>query len=188
MYLFGDTETTGLNATAEIAQFACLLFDEQRKLVGQFKALIKPDGWVMPPETAAFHGITQEICEKYGLDIRGVLALFHGWCAKAETLIFHNSQYDVGRLQHTMKRTGAPLAMPRVQCTMRLATDIICLPPTDKMIAAGRHGYKAPNLKEAHKFFTGEDFDGAHDALADVWACARVFWAIQDRQKAGVAV
>lgn len=133
MYLVADTETTGLRADAEIAQFACLLFDENRKIVGQLKALIKPDGWVMPPETAAFHGITQDICEKYGLDIRGVFSLFHSWCAKANTLVFHNSTYDVGRLQYTMQRTGA------------------------------------------------------HDALADVLACARVFWAIQDRQKDEVA-
>lgn len=187
MYLVADTETTGLTATAEIAQIAFLLFDKDRKLVGQFKSLIKPDGWVMPEETAKFHGITQDICEKYGLDIRGVMSVFQGFCAKADVLIFHNQQYDVGRLQYTMKRTGAPLAMPRVECTMKMATDICQLPPTAKMAAAGHGGFKAPNLKEAHRFFTGEDFDGAHDALADVWACARVYWAIQDRQKTEVA-
>lgn len=182
MYLVCDTETCGLKADAAIAQIAFLLFDKDRKVVGQFKSLIKPDGWVMPPETAAFHGITQEICEKYGMDIRGVLSVFNGFCARADMLIFHNSQYDVGRLQYTMQKIGFPLAMPRVSCTMKLLTDFIKLPPTEKMVAAGRGGYKAPNLKEAHKFCTGEDFDGAHDALADVQACAKVWWWLLDHQ------
>jgi len=182
MYVVADTETTGLRADAEIAQIAFLLFDKDRKVMGQFKSLIKPDGWVMPPETAAFHGITQEMCEKYGLDVRGVLSVFNGFCARADVLVFHNSQYDVGRLQYTMGRTGFPLAMPRVECTMKLTTDLVGLPPTEKMVAAGRTGNKPPSLKEAHEFFTGQGFDGAHDALADVWACARVYWAYLDRQ------
>lgn len=182
MYLFADTETTGLKADAEIAQFACLHFDKDRKLVGQFKAFIKPEGWVMPEETAKFHGITQEICEKYGINIRGVMSLFQAWCAQADFLVFHNSQYDVGRLQYTMQRHNVPLAMPhRIECTMKLTTDIVCCPPSEKMVAAGRTGHKPPSLKEAHKHFTGQDFDGAHDALADVWACARVYWAYLDR-------
>lgn len=183
MYLIADTETCGLKADAAIAQIAFLLFDKDRKVVGQFKSLIKPDGWVMPPETAAFHGITQEICEKYGMDIRGVLSVFNGFCARADVLIFHNSQYDVGRLQYTMNKIGFPLAMPRVECTMKLTQDIVCMPPSDKMIAAGRTGHKPPSLKEAHRFFTGEDFDGAHDALADVIACSKVYWAYLDRQQ-----
>lgn len=184
MYLFADTETSGLKADAEIAQIAFLLFDQQRKLVGQYKSLIKPAGWIMPEDTAKFHGITQEMCEKYGLDIRGVFSVFNGFCSKAEVLVFHNSQYDVGRLQYTMQKHNVPLAMPhRVECTMKLTQDIVCAPPTDKMVAAGRTGYKPPSLKEAHKHFTGQDFDGAHDALADVWACARVYWAYLDRQQ-----
>lgn len=187
MYLFADTETCGLKADSAIAQIAFLLFDEKRKLVGQYKSLIKPDGWVMPIETSDFHGITHEICEKYGLDIRGVMSVFKGFCSKANVLIFHNSQYDVGRLQYTMKTFNAPLEMPRVECTMKMSTDIVCLPPTEKMVSAGRTGHKPPSLKEAYKLFTGEYFDGAHDALADVWACAKVYWAINDHQKTEVA-
>lgn len=143
----------------------------------------------MPPETAAFHGITQEFCERFGLGIQSALALFSKWCEMADVLVFHNEAYDMGRLRHTQKVTGLPINFPaRIYCTMRESTDIVCLPPTDKMREKGMgHKHKPPSLKEAHLHFTGTDFDGAHDAMADVRAAAKVYFAIQDHLAQGKA-
>lgn len=183
MHLFFDTETTGLYDEAEIAQFAAILCDENRKIVGEFKAMVKPDGWTMPEETAAFHGITQERLEKYGIAVQGVFSLFNKWCEKADTLIAHNISYDVARMRYTAARLNLTLRMPEnVFCTLKSATDIIKLPATPKMIEKGMGDkYKPPNLKEAYAHFTGgQTFDGAHDAMADVKAAMTVFYALQD--------
>lgn len=37
---------------------------------------------------------------------------------------------------------------------------------------------KLPHLQEAHQHFLGKAFDGAHGALADAQACARVYYAL----------
>jgi DNA polymerase III epsilon subunit-like protein len=52
------------------------------------------------------------------------------------------------------------------------ATTSICKLP-------GKYGdYKWPKLQESHLHFFGKEFEGAHDAMADVRACAAVYWAL----------
>lgn len=52
------------------------------------------------------------------------------------------------------------------------------------MKAVGRFHHKTPNLGEAYRHFFGRDFDGAHNALADVSACRDIYFAMQDMKDA----
>ena len=61
-----------------------------------------------------------------------------------------------------------------------MSTPILKLPPTERMLAAGRTHFKSANLSEAYKHFTGNELVGAHSALADVQACMAVYFAIKD--------
>jgi DNA polymerase-3 subunit epsilon len=64
-------------------------------------------------------------------------------------------------------------------CTMLKAIDVVKCPPTEKMRRAGRTGFKNPNLAETYRHFFGRDFEGAHDAMADVRACRDVFFELR---------
>lgn len=66
-------------------------------------------------------------------------------------------------------------------CTMKAMTPVCKL--------HGNYGdFKWPKLQEAHKHAFGVEFDGAHDALADVRACARVYrWLMEQRKANEVA-
>lgn len=133
---------------------------------------MKPDGWTIPEDATKIHGITTEDCEKYGLSILSVLGLFGKWCEIADILIAHNISFDLSRIiyhrdKHDLKTKV--LLPTRSFCTMQTTTNICKLP--------GKYdSYKWPKLQEAYKHFFGENFDGAHDALADVKACARVYF------------
>ena len=64
---------------------------------------------------------------------------------------------------------------------MTMASDIMKLPPTAKMVAAGFLKNKPPNLTEAYKHFVDPaGFQGAHGALADARACALVHRAMME--------
>lgn len=63
---------------------------------------------------------------------------------------------------------------------MRDATDLVQCPPTERMVAKGMKGFKSPNLQEAYKHFFGVEFEGAHDAMADVRACKDVFFKLKE--------
>lgn len=64
-------------------------------------------------------------------------------------------------------------------CTQGKSTKIINLPPTEKMLAAGRKHAKSPNLAEAYEFFTGKKLEGAHNAAVDLAACKAVYYGIK---------
>ena len=54
----------------------------------------------------------------------------------------------------------------------------------EAMLAKGMTGYKRPSLTETYRHFFGRDFDGAHDAMADVRACRDVYFALLDGAQA----
>lgn len=71
---------------------------------------------------------------------------------------------------------------PDVECAIELVTPMCKMPPTERMIAAGRGDqFKNPKLVEAHQFLFGEGFDGAHSALADARATKRVWFEAKRR-------
>lgn len=194
MYVFFDTETTGLADSRKmpdqehirVCQFAAIMCDANRRIVGQFKSLIKPEGWTVHPDTAKFHGITTEDCNAYGISMKGVLGLFDKWCAMSGVRVAFNNSYDLHMLaveQHHHVKEATYFPELQDQCAMAMEKPLLKLPATERMIAAGRGSdFKPPNLKEAYRGFFGEDFDGAHDALADVKATMRCYFHIKDAQ------
>jgi DNA polymerase III epsilon subunit-like protein len=70
-------------------------------------------------------------------------------------------------------RSGSPniAEAKKRQCTMQAATDYCRLP--------GQYGYKWPSLQELHTKLFGQPFEGAHNALVDVRACARCYFELK---------
>ncbi len=185
MILVYDTETTGLpdfkkQATdpdqPHIVQLGAVLYDERRKVVSEINLLIKPDDWVISPETTAIHGITQERAIKYGLKLATAIRLFLAFCDRAELLVAHNYDFDEKMVRRELHHIGDSPAAEAFRsranhCTMKQATPICKLP-------SARGGYKWPKLQEVHQHLFGTGFEDAHDAMADVRACARVYFEL----------
>jgi DNA polymerase III epsilon subunit-like protein len=175
--LYYDTETTGFPAKAgaplaecpHIVQLAAAVIDDDEGKIASFSVIIQPEGWEVSEGAAAIHGITTEKAAKLGIQISVAILMFSHLCKLAEQAVAHNGQFDEQFIDYEIRRLGQPnrlMNLPRF-CTMQATTDICQLP--------GKYGrYKWPKLIEAHEHFFGEGFDGAHDALADVLACARI--------------
>ena len=197
--LFYDTETTGLPLFKEpsedprqphLVQLAFKVVDPRtREALDAIDVIIKPDGWVIPDEAAAIHGITTERALDEGVPERKALGLLLDAWASCSVRVGHNEQFDARIIRIGLKRYGEEAASDlwkagRAECTANQATPIVQLPPTEKMLRAGFNKFKTASLSEAHKFFTGRDLDGAHNAMVDVDGCMTVYWAIRDRQQA----
>ena len=199
MYLFFDTETTGLpdfnypdrlDYQPHIVQLAALLTDGDGREHGFFKTLIRPDGWEIPAAAAAVHGISTGDCAAFGVSIHLAMVLFTKLSANARVIVAHNIRFDAFVTKVEMRRLGkSEFAVGQDQfCTMEAASPIVNLPPTDRMLAAGINKPKSPRLEECVRFFFDEDLEGAHDAMADVRACARVFFELRRRESEAEAV
>lgn len=181
--LFFDTETTNkadLRRSPDgphqprVVQLAALLTDATGNQMGKLSIMIRPNGWTIPAEAAAIHGITTETAERYGVTMATAYEILSSLCCRAELLVAHNIEFDDFVITGECRRLHVPSFMPAIPrfCTMKASTDICKLP--------GNYGYKWPKLIEAHRIICGSDFEGAHDALADVEACARLYFKLKD--------
>lgn len=199
--IFFDTETSGLPLFSEpsedprqphIVQLAAALVDlDTRTTLHTMDVICRPDGWMIPKEVSDIHGITTERAMDEGIPEADALEQFMTlWDRRLR--IAHNQTFDARIVRIAQSRFGHDedrLALwkgGKALCTQNMATPIMKLPPTAKMRAAGFFKNKSANLQEAHEFFCGSKFDGAHSAMADVNACKAVYFAILDH-KAKVA-
>lgn len=184
--LIYDTETTGIpdwhspsdsEHQPHIVQLAARLVDlETRRTVQMIDLIIRPAGWEIPQEVVDIHGITAEQAYEIGVPERVALdALFPLW-QSAEVRIGHSEAFDARILRIALKRYyGDDLAdawkAGNAACTGRLG---------QKAMQTGR---RMPKLTEAYEHYLGEEYEGAHSALADVDACMAVYFAMTDEQE-----
>ena len=183
MFLVFDTETTGLpnprhyisdERQPHCVQLAAIKFDANFNIDTVVDMIARPDGWTIPPNVAAIHGITTERALKVGVPEQELVNTFQKLFDSCTTIIGHNIKFD-----KMIMDIAASRSKPRTMfdwkyrenvCTMDMLQDVIQIPPTPKMVKYGRTGYKAPRLSEAYQFMFGKDFEDAHNALADVKA------------------
>lgn len=198
--LFFDTETTGLPLFKEpsehpsqphIVQLAACLVDlDTRETISSMDVITYPDGWTIPDDIAAIHGITTAHALEVGIPEKMAVEMFmEMWRGPGRTRIAHNEQFDARILRIALKRfidtpdEVLPISDTwkegKSECTARLATPICQIPPTEKMVKAGFNKFKTANLREAYRHFMGCDFENAHSAMADVKACMAVYFAIK---------
>ena len=187
--LIFDTETNGkreknssLAMEPAITQIAAVLYLGRRP-VAHLSCFVHPlDGMGKPAAipTEQFFidaGITQETVDAVGRPLKTGLAEFNQMIKVADRLIAHNMQFDDPITRGNYMRLSAPQReywdTPKF-CTMKTLEPILKLP--------GKYGYKFPSLDESYRALVDPmGFEGAHDAMADVEACTKVLWAIEDK-------
>ncbi len=190
-----DTETSGLPLFKKpssdpdqphIVQAAGILVDaDTRDVISSFDLIARPDGWDIPDEVTAIHGITTEKALEVGIDECEIVHLLFAFAEMSSQRIGHNQPFDARIVRIALKRFAGDAvadewkAMP-AGCTQKQATALMDLPPSAKMKAAGRMHKKTANLAEAYQHFTGKVLEEAHSALADTLACMAVYWKIVD--------
>lgn len=177
-----DTETTGKAefrlppehpSQPRVVQLAALLIDEAGEEQAALNLIVRQSEGI-PKEAADIHGITTEIANQFGVPLLHALEPFGSLVKQAGLLVAHNIAFDHLVMTGEFGRMCVPFEIRPSFCTMTAMTDICKLP--------GNYGkYKWPKLQEAHKHAFGAEFEGAHDAMADVRACARLYRWLKER-------
>jgi len=187
VHLFLDCETTGLpprrgtppnefDAWPRLVQVAWALHDDEGNRLSFDSRIVRPDGFEIPLGASNVHGITTDRALAEGEEVHGVLDALADAAAGASLVIAHNAAFDgpvVAAEYFRMGRTP-PFDPKAMFCTMETGKHFTKIP--------GRYGdYKWPTLDELHRGLFLEGFDGAHDAGADVAACARCYYGLRQR-------
>lgn len=190
-YIFFDTETNGLpldwKAPAEdvgkwprITQLAWAVYEDSQNgghtLLNAQSHLIKPDGWEIPKEKFFLdQGFSTERSMKEGVPLTFILRSFALDRLSSDFSIAHNIAFDAKVIRAEMIREdiNVEFASKKI-CTMMSSTKHCKLPNTN-----GNLNYKWPKLEELHAHLFSCDFEGAHDAMNDVMACAKCFFELK---------
>jgi DNA polymerase III epsilon subunit-like protein len=170
--LYFDTETTGLPKTRESAtkgpdnwphlvSIAWILDDGIKKTQNYY--VVKPK-WVIPADSTAIHGITQEYADTNGMELSEVMDKFIS--ENADVLVAHNSNFDFNVLMNAIiwdLRRPCPI-FPRVFCTMEASRSICRIP-----VSYSKTKYKPPKLSELYQHVFNRSPPGVlHNSLYDV--------------------
>lgn len=186
MYLFFDTETTGLPKSwkapvtdldnwPRLVQIAWLFYDANGTKVGSGEYIIKPEDFIIPNDSSMIHGITTERAQQEGVALQYALEDFKENIAKATYLVAHNISFDekIVGAEFLRKNIANDLSAKKRICTMESSTNFCAID--------GPYGYKWPKLQELHNKLFGVGFTEAHNAAADISATAACFWEMKKR-------
>lgn len=189
-FIFFDTECNGLpqNYRASITdirnwprmiQLAWIVTDENGTILKKQNHIIRPEGFTIIPEVAQLTRITTDRALREGIALSTALNEFMGDLADANLIVGHNIAFDLNIVGCELYREGMAynsLLTKRNICTMQRSTDFCAIPSNSPY-----GGYKWPKLEELHRKLFGCTFDGAHDALADIEATKKCYFALKQR-------
>lgn len=186
MYLFFDTETTGLPRSwkapvsnlsnwPRVVQLAWRLYDAKGALIEAQDYIVYPEDFYIPSGVVRIHGISQAKAEAEGLPITQVLDHFLQSLEQAEVLVAHNISFDQKVLGAELLRSNYPnpLATMSSICTMRTTANYCRIP--------NKYGYKWPTLADLHYSIFQTGFENAHNAAKDIEITAKCFWALRQQ-------
>lgn len=133
-------------------------------------------------ENHHIHGVTNEMSDE-GQDLSYALDLFKSDLEKVKVIVAHNLLFDLNILMSECYRLGRSDIIDLIEkksrfCTMRRSRDVVCIEAygwNDEVYN------KLPKLSETYYHFFGENFENAHNALADATACAKCYIALRNK-------
>ena len=179
MELIIDTETTGLTHLSfanqvnykrwpRMVQIAWVLVCENN-IETYNTAIIRPVGFEIPQKSTQIHGITQGQAVREGTNLKDQLETLNLVMNRADTIVAHNLNFDLGILQSEALRINYPLQIPnRRRCTVHMGQAYLKKKTKKQLV-------DFPKLGDLHEELFGFDYQPKHDAQTDVIACLHVY-------------
>jgi len=201
-----DTETTGLPKTRElnlyslnmwpyIVQFSYIVYDDVTNRILKIKDYVikVPDGIIISEESIKIHGITNEISQTKGVDIKTIFDEFIMDFENVDFVVGHNLDFDVKMIKaEIMRKIHYELIYfekelykdyfqlisdyKKYVCTMKESIDLCAIEMVNKR---GKY-MKFPKLSELHFKLFDTIPNNLHNSLNDVLVCLRCYCKIHN--------
>lgn len=188
-----DTETTGLpdgykvpyqqsSRWPHIVQFSFILYDlEKNKIINESDFIIDiPDTVVISPKSIEIHGITREISDKQGFDIKDILEIFQVCINAADYVVAHNINFDRNMVlaecyRNKLYHMESMFSQDKIYfCTMLRSKNWCNITAISKR--DGEEFIRYPKLLELHEKLFKTVPTNLHNSFIDVIVCLRCFY------------
>lgn len=183
-----DTETTGLPKYSRTpAKFMkdnwphlvslSWIILEDNVVKERYSYIIKPINWIIPDDSIAIHGITNEIAIRDGYELEVVMNEFV--CQHYDLMVAHNLDFDENVIINAIywdlgRKHFLEFPHPK-RCSMKLSKNICKIPST-------YNAYKPPRLSELYKYVFGVNptMSQLHNSLYDVEILVKIIQTSQE--------
>lgn len=163
---------------------AWIITDTEGDTLKEYSSLIKPEGFTIPKETTAIHGITTERALAEGRKMSEVIKDFLPDFMNSSEIVAHNYYFDMPIIASEIFRSryksirekSKYLTLKPHTCTMLESVDFCQIYRN-----YWSDEYKWPKLKELHYKLFDTSFDNEHDALSDVRATTKCYFELRKR-------
>ena len=157
-------ETLSQYDTCRAVSLSAARFSSKGRLIDTFDAMVLPTDFSISPGSVAIHGITEDMAKSKGLPFLQVFTDFMTFIGpRTKTIVAHNARFDVSVLRSEMLRHDIDLSLIdelNFRCTLELYRERFLKPI---------------RLGVLYEEIFGEQFENAHNSLADCIACGRVY-------------
>ncbi len=141
--------------------------------------VVKPDGFIIPPDATAVHGISHEFAMEHGIDVRVVLATFTHLYVRSRLAMTFNWQFDSDMVKRECKHWDFPtnwFVPTKARCVMLAASAAMKLPNE-----YGYESYAWPKLAAAYEWMFGTKLEGAHNSMVDTRSAGYLAFAMRNQ-------
>tara|TARA_R110002073_G_scaffold264089_1_gene427127 strand:- start:1773 stop:2972 length:1200 start_codon:yes stop_codon:yes gene_type:complete len=142
-----------------MVSIAIVVYNDDHTENSCYSAIVKPTDFKV--EATEIHGISHETAVTQGVDFIDIYYIFADIFSQCSVVVAHNLKFDVHVLESECLRHGLVMPCFTGICTLHMARTMF-MEPVNKLGVL----YK--------KFFNAE-LEGAHDAMVDTRACARLY-------------
>ena len=157
-------ETLGQYDTCRAVSLSAARFSSKGRLIDTFDAMILPTDFSISPGSVAIHGITEDMAKSKGRPFLQVFTDFMTFIGpRTKTMVAHNAKFDTSVLRSEMIRHNIDISLVEdlnFRCTLELYRERFLKPI---------------RLGVLYEEIFGEQFENAHNSLADCIACGRVY-------------
>lgn len=181
-----DTETSGLPPRGvspkfelawdrcRLVQIAWELYDDAGKLQQAASYMVKPQGFTIPDEAIAIHGISNEEATASGEDINTIFAALSALLPYVKVIVAHNIEFDRNVLASEMHRMRSFDLFQRW-----MAKDTFCT-----MLKGAEPKKRWPKLADLYAKLFGKLPDARlHRADTDARVCAAIYFKLLEVEK-----
>ena len=158
-----DFEATGLDVLNEhILQIGLVKFDSNTfEEIGSRMWYIKPScDYEIQPGAQEKTGITKQMIDELGVSLKSIWPEVVEFIGDDDMLSYNGTKYDIPLLYNNLAREG-------------LSFDFKCRNFYDSLVIERKRN--SMRLEDVYRRYTGEELEGAHDALNDVRGLIKIF-------------
>ena len=149
--------------------------------------IIRPDGYTIPSESSAIHGISHEKAVEKGVPIRAALEKWVEHVSRFPNtyLVCHNIEFDVTILLYHLYRTiRHPCLTKTIPCICTMLDSVnLCKLPSLSKYKNPKDPYKYPKLSELYRLLFGYPPSGTlHNSQYDVECTIECFKELKKRE------